>query len=393
MSVGGNGPIGAVLADLRIGIAGLGTASWLVLPFMGKVEGVRLTAAADIRAEAREAFTRERGLPAFDSVEALCDSGQVDAVWIETPNHLHCAHAIAAAARGLHVICAKPLAANLEECDFMIAACRTSGVRLLQGHSKIFDSPIRAMAEIVRSGRLGRVIAVDSWWFNDWLRRPRLPSELDEKLGAGFVLRQAPHLVDIACFIAGARATRVRAMAGRWDESMPTEGNCAALIAFESGATANLSLNGYGYFDTSALTWDIGVFGERRSRPKPRPRIAPSSASDKYAKAASPGRRTTEAMPFVGLTIVSCERGAMRQSPEGIYLYTDEGREEVCAPPYEGRAAELIELRDALAEDRDVFPNGEWGKANLEICLAMLASAREGRDVVLHHQISSSSAT
>jgi phthalate 4,5-cis-dihydrodiol dehydrogenase len=375
------------LAELRIGIVGLGTASRLVLPFMGKVEGVRLAAAADIRAEARAEFASAFGLPAFESVEALCDSRAVDAVWIETPNHLHCAHTIAAAERGLHVICAKPLAASLEECDLMIAACRKAGVRLLQGHSKIFDSPIRAMAEMARSARLGRVIAIDSWWFNNWLRRPRLPSELDERLGAGFILRQAPHLVDIACFIAGARATRVRAMAGHWDDTIPVNGNCAALLAFESGGTANLSLNGYGYFDTSELTWDIGIFGERRTGTKPRPRNPPVAASEKYAEAGAPERKTGEAMPFAGLTIVSCERGVMRQSPDGIYLYTDEGREEIPAPPYQGRAAELIELRDALAEDREMFPNGEWGKANLEICLAILASAREQRDVVLRHQI------
>jgi phthalate 4,5-cis-dihydrodiol dehydrogenase len=371
------------LAELRIGIAGLGAASRLVLPYMGKVEGVRLAAAADIRAEARDGFTRDYSLPAFHSVEAMCDSGAVDAVWIETPNHLHCAHAVAAAERGLHVICAKPLAASIDECDRMIAACRKAGVRLLQGHSKIFDPPVRAMADIARSGRLGRVIAIDSWWFNDWLRRPRLASELDENLGAGFILRQMPHLVDIVCFIAGARAARVRAMAGRWDPNMATEGNCAALIAFDSGAVANLSLNGYGYFQTSELTWDIGIFGETRAAAKPAVRKGPLSAAEKYAERAIRERKAGEAMPFVGLTIVSCERGVMRQSPDGLYLYTDEGREEISASPYRGRAAELIELRDALRENRDVFPNGEWGKANLEICLAILASARENRDIEL----------
>ena len=238
----------------------------------------------------------------------MCDSGAVDAVWIETPNHLHCAHTIAAAERGKHVICAKPLAATLDECDRMIAACRKAGVLLLQGHSKIFDSPVRAMAEMARSGRLGRVIAIDSWWFNDWLRRPRLASELDENLGAGFILRQAPHLVDIACHIAGARATRVRAMTGRWDANMPTEGNCAALIAFDSGAVANISLNGYGYFGTSELTWDIGIFGEKRAAQKPATRKSPLAAEEKYAAAARE-HGNTEAMPFVGLTIVSCEQG------------------------------------------------------------------------------------
>lgn len=355
------------------------------MPSMGTVPGVRLTAGADIREEARGAFTREHDLPALESVEALCGSDEVDAVWIETPNHLHCEHVLAAASHRKHVICAKPLAASLEECDRMIAACHKAGVRLLLGHSKIFDSPVQAMAQVIRSSRLGRVLRIDSWWYNDWLRRPRLASELDEQLGAGFILRQAPHLVDIACHIAGSRAVLVRAFAGRSERGTGTAGQCAALVQFESGAVANLSLNGHGYFGTSELVWDIGVFGETRAPAKPAARNPPVSVDEKYAGPARE-RKTGDAMPFVGLTIVSCEQGVMRQSAHGLYLYTDEGRQEIGVAPYLGRAAELIELRDALTENRDVFPNGEWGKANLEICLAILESARENHDVVLSHQ-------
>jgi phthalate 4,5-cis-dihydrodiol dehydrogenase len=104
---------------------------------------------------------------------------------------------------------------------------------------------------------------------------------------------------------------------------------------------------------------------------------------EKYRETMMREAKTGDAMPFVGLTIVSCENGVMRQSPGGLYLYTDQGREEIAVPGNPGRAAELIELRDALAEGRDVFPNGEWGKANLEICLAIVQSARESRDILL----------
>jgi hypothetical protein len=130
------------------------------------------------------------------------------------------------------------------------------------------------------------------------------------------------------------------------------------------------------------LTWDIGIFGEKRVAGKPAPRRAPLDAETKYSVPPR-ARKKGDAMPFVGLTLVSCERGLMRQSPDGLYLYTDEGREEIALPPDKGRAAELIELRDALHEGRDVFPNGEWGKTNLEICLTILESAREGREIAL----------
>jgi len=373
------------MGDLNIGIAGLGTAAKQVLPAFDKVDGVRLAAAADIRTQAREEFAANYQLPAHASIEELCSSKSVDAVWIETPNHLHAEHAICAAQSGKHVICAKPLAATLNECDKMIAATRANNVRLLVGHSKIFDPPIRAIGEIARIGRLGKVIQIDSWLYNDWLRRPRLSEELDEQKGAGFILRQAPHLVDIANYIAASSAQSVRAMSGRWEPNIPSEGNCAALINYESGALASMSLNGYGYFDSSELSWGIGTFGKVREKSNPvkRPE-GPFDENNKYAQ--SRDATAGDAMPFFGLHIVSFERGLIRQSPNGLLIYSDEGCEEVLLPPYQGRAAELIELRDALREDRDVFPNGEWGKANLEICLALHRSAREGKDVELKFQ-------
>ncbi len=373
------------MSNLNIGIAGLGNAAKQVLAAFDKVEGVRLAAAADVRAEARGEFAAAHDLPAYASIEELCCSNAIDAIWIETPNHLHAEHAICAAESGKHVICAKPLAATLEECEKMIAGARANDVRLSIGHSKIFDPPIRAIGEIARSGKLGKVIQIDSWLYNDWLRRPRLSEELDENKGAGFILRQAPHLVDIANYIAASPAQSVRAMSGRWESNIASEGNCAALINYESGAIASMSLNGYGYFDSSELSWGIGTFGKERKNTKPAKRSEGTlGANEKYAQ--SRDVSAGDAMPFFGLHIVSFERGVIRQSPGGLLIYTDEGCEEVLLPPYQGRAAELIELRDSLRENRNVFPNGEWGKANLEICLALHQSAREGKDVPLNCQ-------
>jgi predicted dehydrogenase len=119
-------------------------------------------------------------------------------------------------------------------------------------------------------GGWGGLFAIDSWWFNDWLRRPRLAEELDESHGAGFILRQAPHLVDIACYIAGfarvARSRHDRTLGlghadGRQLRSTDSISNPAPI--------ANLSLNGYGYFDTSELTLDIGNFRRQPRVPAP----------------------------------------------------------------------------------------------------------------------------
>ena len=71
---------------LRVGVAGLGVASTFALPEIAAHPRVRLTAAADARPAAREAFARQYGAPTYDTVEALCDSPHVDAVYVLTPN-------------------------------------------------------------------------------------------------------------------------------------------------------------------------------------------------------------------------------------------------------------------------------------------------------------------
>ena len=381
-------------SELRVGVAGLGSAAAQILPCFDAVPGVKLGAAADIRAEARAGFAKRFDLPAYDSVEAMCRSRDVDAVWIATPNLEHCAHTVAAAENGKHVICEKPMAVSLAECDRMVAAADRAGVQLIQGHSKCFDAPIRAIRRIVESGRLGRVIQIDSWNFNDWLQRPRLPPEVDTTRGGGLVFRQGPHQVDLVRYIAGGMAVSLRAVTGRHDPHFNTEGNFSALIEFESGAVANLAFNGYGYFDLTELTWLIGEGGERRSDPRlktPAPRRqGPVAVEEKYdfvAKSAEhrPNRGELK-MPFFGLTIVSCERGVIRQSPDGLYVYTEAGCEEITAPSHAGRAGELIELRDALAQGRPVFPDGRWGRATLEVCMGMLDSSREHREIRLARQ-------
>lgn len=376
---------------LRVGVVGLGAAAGQILPVFDEVPQVELAAVADVRVGLVEEITARYGVPGFESIEAMCDGDVVDAVWVATPNTLHAQHTIAAAERGKHVICEKPMAVSLEECDAMVRAARANGVQLVQGHSKIYETPIRLMRSIIESGELGRVIAVNSWNFNDWLLRPRLASEVDTSLGGGVVYRQGPHQVDIARCLAGGKVKSVRAVTGRWQPGFETEGNYSALLEFDDGAVATLVFNGYGRFEVAELTWNrteggrILPEGEVR---KPRPTLpGPVEPSQKYSVAGHGDSSRHGGQPFFGLTVVSCELGDLRQSPEGVFVYTGEGRREVRGPVDGGRSAELVELAEAVHSGRPAFPGGEWGKATLEVCLGILESGRTGREIALHHQV------
>lgn len=390
-------PAAQAAKRLRVGIAGLGVAANQILPAFKDGAPYDLVAGADTRPEARAEFERRYGRETVSSVRTLCKRDDVDAVWIATPNTRHAEHAVCAAMAGKHIICEKPMAVNLRQCDRMIEAAEANKVIYLQGHSKIYQAPMKMMRDIIRSGRLGAVVQIQSTNFNDWLQRPRLAGELDTKQGGGIVYRQGPHMVDIVRFLGGGMVKTVRGVTGRADKHFDTEGHFSALLEFDHGAVATLTFNGYGYFDVTELTWDIGESGFKQTggRKFPRkPRLTGPADPTRKTEGAE-ARKVTGAeaqaekrhQPFFGLNIVTCERGAIRQSPDGLYVYTEDGREEVLCPPGAGRDAELRELADALASGRPGFPDGRWGKATLEVCLAIMASSKDGRVRKLHHQV------
>ncbi len=341
-----------------------------------------------------ENFQTKYGCKGYASVAAMCESGEVDAVWVATPNMLHAEHMVLAAECGKHVIVEKPIAVTLDEAERMIAAAERNRIKLVQGHSKIYSPAIQKIREVVREGRLGRVIQINSWNANDWLQRPRLASEVDTSIGGGICFRQAPHQVDIVRYIGGGRVRSVRAIVGRADKNFATEGDYTAFLEFDDGTPATLAFNGYGYFNIAELTWGIGEGGKRHSDAElsaPKTRLSgPVDADTKYNSPRTGEERTVRerhAQSYFGLTIVACERGVIRQSPQGIYVYSEAGREEIPCAVDEGRAAELSELHQAVTDNRPAFPDGRWGRATLEVCLAMLQSSRARREIQLAHQI------
>ncbi|MDA0799176.1 MAG: Gfo/Idh/MocA family oxidoreductase [Chloroflexi bacterium] len=142
-------------AELRFGVVGLGIASTQILPAFAELDGVSVTAACDVREEGLTKFKSEYGGETYTSVEDMCKSPNVDAVYICSPNHLHAEQVITAAELGKQVIVEKPMGLTLDECEAMNQAAERNGVRLLCGHTHSFDPPVRKMRELVVGGDLG----------------------------------------------------------------------------------------------------------------------------------------------------------------------------------------------------------------------------------------------
>jgi phthalate 4,5-cis-dihydrodiol dehydrogenase len=359
--------------------------------------GFRIAAAAEPQAEPRQAFARDFKANIHSEIRALCDDPTVDAVYIATPHQFHAGHASLAAAAGKHIILEKPMALTLAECDAIIAAVETAGVRLVVGHTHAFDQAIRAMREIIASGELGRLGMIASWNYTNYLYRPRRPEELDTAQGGGILFNQVPHQIDIVRLLGGGLVRSVRAQAGGLDPARPTEGHAVAFLAFEDGAAASLVYGGYDFFDSDELhDW----ISERGSAKQPahgaarrallaRKRSETELRTLNYAYGASDDGEPPH-QPHFGLTIATCARGELRASADGVLLYREDGRREIALPEgprFAGRGNVLDDLAAAIRTGQRPVHDGRWGKATLEVALAIQASAREGREVVLQHQV------
>jgi phthalate 4,5-cis-dihydrodiol dehydrogenase len=388
------------MTALNLGVIGLGMAGAVMVRAAARHDGVVLVAGADPHPGPRDAFARDFNARAYPDAAALVEDPAVEAVYIATPHQFHAAHAIMAAERGKHVILEKPMALTLADCDRIIAAVERAGVHLVVGHTHAFDSAVREMRALIGSGELGRLGMLASWNYTNYLYRPRRPEELDTSKGGGILFNQVPHQIDTVRLIGGGLVRSVRAQAGILDPERPTEANCAAFLEFADGVPATLVYSGYDFFDTDELHFWISERGAAKTPAHGAARRA--LAERKRQGGEEAGLRTQLAgygsadegepphQPHFGLTIATCARGDLRASADGVFVYGEEGRREIALPgggKYSGRHNVLDDLREAIRTGAKPVHDGRWGKATVEVALAIQQSARERREIILDHQV------
>ncbi|HSI99733.1 MAG TPA: Gfo/Idh/MocA family oxidoreductase [Patescibacteria group bacterium] len=178
---------------LRFGV--LSTASiglTKVIPGIAAAPNCEVVAIASRDAGAARAAAERLGIgTAHGSYEALLADPEVEAVYIPLPNHLHAEWTIAAARAGKHVLCEKPLALRAADAERMVDACEREGVRLMEAFMYRQHPSWVAARDLVAEGRIGRLVAVQSWfsYYNDD------PTNIRNLLEAG-----GGALYDIGCY-------------------------------------------------------------------------------------------------------------------------------------------------------------------------------------------------
>jgi len=216
-----------------------------VAPAIVELDNCEFAAIARDRSELAESSARELGAMRWysDWREMLAD-GEIEAVYIATPVHLHAEQSIAAARAGKHVLCEKPMAMNPGECDRMIEACEKHNVKLGVAYYRRFYPVLARVRELLSSGEIGKpVIAqMNAFEYVDMSADgPRGWFLQRAKSGGGPMMDFGCHRLEVLLDLFGS-VESVRGLTANVFFERQVEDTAAAFLEFDSGTTASVTV-------------------------------------------------------------------------------------------------------------------------------------------------------
>lgn len=230
---------------VRFGVIGVGGMGVAHATLIQRIEQTELTAVCSASAERTRQVARQFGVPGFTDYRELLGSGLVDAVLIATPHPLHAEVAECAFEHGVHVLCEKPLAVSITPGRRMVDSARRHacllGAMLQMRTERHFRAAKRAVEEGV-IGNLLRAHMIATWCRNEAYYRSAAWRGTWAGEGGGVLINQAPHHLDILCWLAG-MPRRVTAQVHTRYHRIEVEDEAFALLEYPNGAHGYLYVN------------------------------------------------------------------------------------------------------------------------------------------------------
>lgn len=214
----------------------------------------------DVSRERAEAMAKDFGGKVYDTAEALIADASIDAVSVCVANAFHAPITIDALNHGKHVLCEKPMAITLKDCEDMLAAANKNGKRLLIDHNQRLTPAHKKAREIIASGELGRVISFSATFGH---KGPEMWSA-DKSSNTWFFKKNAAafgsmadlgiHKIDLMRYLIGSDVINVFSRLATLDKKFPdgtpieVDDNSVEILTFENGAlgTVTTSWTHYG---------------------------------------------------------------------------------------------------------------------------------------------------
>ena len=250
------------MSHLRVALVGCGLVSDAhIHAYAHHADRARITVCCDRdRSRAEQKASLAGGARVVTTIEEVLADPQVDAVEVCTPHHVHTDIVVAAARAKKHILCQKPLARTIAECDLMIDAAKEAGVVLYYGEiNRTMEGVVRAK-EAIAEGRIGQMVGIQAtsayWQGGIWLDTPW---RYDPAVaGGGQLLDGGIHAIDVMLNLGGPIESLTCALT-RFRPELGGEDTSIMGVRFEAGPLGTL-------FSTHAAgSWMFGsgccVFG------------------------------------------------------------------------------------------------------------------------------------
>ena len=226
---------------LKVGMIGAGAIAQAYAQSFTKCRYAELAAVVDVREEAAQAVAKSHNCLALTDHTELISSADVDAVLVCTPPVTHAEICIHFLNKGIHVLCEKPLAIDLESAHSMVAAADASGAKFTMASKFRYVEDVNKAHAIVQSGILGDLILFENTFAGHVDMRNRWNSD-PMVSGGGVLIDNGTHSVDIARYLLGP-ITEIQAVEGRRVQDLPVEDTVRIFARTDKGVMANIDLS------------------------------------------------------------------------------------------------------------------------------------------------------
>jgi predicted dehydrogenase len=176
----------------------------------------------------------------YENFDDIIKNPAVDAVYVALPNSMHAEYTIRAAKAGKHVLCEKPMATNVADCESMIAACKAANVKLMIAYRCHYEATNLKAVKLIRDGALGQVQAIQSaFGFNIAKGEWRINKKL---AGGGPLFDVGIYSLNACRYLTGEEPADIAAYASTIDHDgrfTTVEENVAWTMKFPSGIVAS----------------------------------------------------------------------------------------------------------------------------------------------------------
>lgn len=289
----------------------------------------------------------------YTKIDDILNDSRVQAVYIATPNYLHSSQAIMAAKSGKHILCEKPMALTVSDCENMIQACHEAEVKLAVGYMMRFHALHQKIREMVQDGELGKPVfgrAQLSCWY------PPIPGAWRQKKelgGGGALMDMGGHCIDLLEMIMG-KIQSVSCLTGNIVHDCPVEDTAVVTVQFAGGQ--------FGTVDVS-----FGI-----------PDISCKNRLEFYGSQGSILAEGTIGQESTGEAVVFLEEEDKGYHAQQTRSSVKQEGSKLKVKPINPYKAEIEDVSSSIEKDRKPRIDGLEGKRNLELILACYQSADQG---------------